>query len=408
MADPDPDRDRVVLAGYGEIGTKSAPVRRRLTGRLRANLAAVLADRSIPGTVERRWSRLVVHTPAPGAGAAAAGDVAGLVWARPATVVPAERTAVVATAVAAADRAGPGRFAVRARRTGPPERHPFGARELERAAGAAIERATGAAVDLDAPETTVRIEVRGDEAFVSTAETEGPGGLPVGTGGRVVALVSGGIDSPVAAWALMRRGAVPVPVYVDLGDYGGADHRARAEATVAALARRAPDEDLGLRVVEAGDLVAELVESVGPTRTLSLRRAMLAAAAGVAEAVGADALVTGEALGQKSSQTGPNLAVTDAAVDLPVHRPLLARDKAEIVATARALGSFDDATVPAGCERVAPAHPETAADRAAVERAEPDDLLARARALGTAAAESAATAADDRPGRRRRDAPARD
>jgi thiamine biosynthesis protein ThiI len=120
------------------------------------------------------------------------------------------------------------------------------------------------------------------------------------------------------------------------------------------------------------------VEAVGDTRMLSLRRAMLRMAAVVADGVGAHAVATGESLGQKSSQTGPNLAVTAAAVDSPVHRPLLTWDKADIVACARELGTFDDATLPVGCERVAPTHPETAATLAAVRAAEPDDLLDRA------------------------------
>jgi thiamine biosynthesis protein ThiI len=95
-------------------------------------------------------------------------------------------------------------------------------------------------------------------------------------------------------------------------------------------------------------------------------------------AADAHAIVTGEVLGQKSSQTGPNLAVTDAAVDRPIHRPLLTRDKADVTDQARRIGTFDDSTLPVGCDRIAPAHPETNATIAAVRAAEPDDLLARA------------------------------
>ncbi|MFB6280917.1 MAG: tRNA sulfurtransferase [Haloferacaceae archaeon] len=372
----------VVLAAYGEIGVKSSRVRGRMERRLRDNLAAVLDDRGIDAAVERRWSRLVVETPDPDAAAAAAADVPGVVWARPAAVVPPTLDAVARTTAALAERVEPTTFAVRANRAGPPERHPFSAREVERRAGAAVEAATDATVDLDDPGTTIRVDVRERDAFVSPREVRGPGGLPVGTQGRAVALVSGGIDSPVAAWETMRRGCAVVPTYVDLGDYGGADHRARAIRTIRRLARYAPNEDLRPRVVEAGDIAADLVESVDDTRMLSLRRAMLAAGAALAERTGADAVVTGESIGQKSSQTGPNLAVTDAAVDLPVHRPLLTRDKEEVVAAARDLGTFEDATVAAGCQRVAPTAPETRASLDAVAAAEPGDLLDRARAAG--------------------------
>ncbi|MFB6081056.1 MAG: tRNA sulfurtransferase [Haloferacaceae archaeon] len=330
----------VALVASGEIGVKSSSVRGRMECRLRDNLAAILDDRGVEATVERRWSRLVVDAADPVAAADAAADVPGVVWARPAAVCDASLDAI-------------------------------------------SEAATGATVDLDDPGTTVRVDVREADAFVAAREVRGPGGLPVGTQGRAVALVSGGIDSPVAAWGTMRRGCSVVPTYVDLGDYGGADHR--AVETIRRLGRYAPNEDLRPRIVEAGDVVATLVEEVGATRMLSLRRAMLAAGAGVAERADARAVVTGESLGQKSSQTGPNLAVTDAAVDRPVHRPLLTRDKAEVVDAAGDLGTFEDATVTAGCQRVAPAHPETNATLAAVVAAEPDDLLARARRAGRAA-----------------------
>jgi thiamine biosynthesis protein ThiI len=375
----------VVLVAHGEIGVKSSSVRARMERRLRENLAAVLDDRGIEGEVERRWSRLVVHAADPGAVARAAAEVPGVVWARPAAVCAPTLDDLAETAATVAGRADPATFAVRANRAGPSDSHPFSAREVERRAGAAVERATGAAVDLDDPGTTVRIDVREADAFVAAREVRGPGGLPVGTQGRAVALVSGGIDSPVAAWETMRRGCSVVPVYVDLGDYGGADHRARAVATIRRLGRRAPDADLRPRVVEAGDIVADLVDAVGDTRMLSLRRAMLAAGAALADRADADAVVTGESIGQKSSQTGPNLAVTDAAVDCPVHRPLLTRDKEAVVAAARDLGTFEDATASVGCQRVAPTSPATNASLAAVVAAEPDDLLERARAAGRAA-----------------------
>jgi thiamine biosynthesis protein ThiI len=112
---------------------------------------------------------------------------------------------------------------------------------------------------------------------------------------------------------------------------------------------------------------------------------MLAAAEAVAERDGAHSVATGEALGQKSSQTGANLAVTDAAVSLPVHRPLLTADKPMIVAEARDLGTYTDATLPTGCDRVAPAHPETNASLDAVIAAEPPDFLAIAREAGASA-----------------------
>ena len=381
---------RVVLVAYGEIGVKSSGVRREMVGTLAENLRALLADRGFDADVETRWSRLLVYPPeATDSGETAAvataetvADCFGVVSARPCVVCPAKREAVLDRLVDSARETPPGdSFAVRARRVGPDDAHDFSAREIEREGGRLIGSATGASVDLDDPDRTYRVEVRADTAFVSAREFGGPGGLPLGTQGRSVLLLSGGIDSPVAGYELLRRGCEIAPLYVDLGDYGGPDHRARAVETARVLRRYAPDRLDSLWVVPAGDLVADLAETVGDTRMLSLRRAMLAAAEALAGRVAAHSVATGESLGQKSSQTGANLAVTDAAVSLPVHRPLLTRDKNDVTEQARQVGTFDDSTLPVGCERVAPPHPETNATLAEVVAAEPDDLLDRARDL---------------------------
>ncbi|MFC5366839.1 tRNA sulfurtransferase [Salinirubrum litoreum] len=384
--------DWVVLVAYGEIGVKSSGVRREMVETLADNLRALLADRDLAAEVEARWSRLFVH-PADSSTAPAdrervtrlaeaVADCVGVVSARPSLACSAELDAVLdALRDFARDAPAGDSFAVRARRVGPDEAHDFSAREIEREGGSLIESVTGASVDLDDPDRTYRVEVREDTAFVSAREFSGPGGLPLGTQGKSVLLLSGGIDSPVAGYELLRRGCEIVPLYLDLGDYGGPDHRARAVETARVLRRYAPDRLDRLWVAPAGDLVADLTDSVGDTRMLSLRRAMLVVAESVAQRLEAHSVTTGESLGQKSSQTGPNLAVTDAAVSLPVHRPLLTRDKNDVTEQARRIGTFDDSTLPVGCERVAPPHPETNATLAAVVAAEPEDLLERARSL---------------------------
>ena len=370
----------VVVVGYGEIGTKSAAVRRKMLDRLAANLDAVLVDRGLDVAVERTWARLYLSGPPDvlDDAARAAAEVPGVVWTRPARRCDPTLDAIAEAVCVVADHAPGESFAIAADRAGADDTHSFVSGDIERVCGSAVLEAIGGSVDLDDPDHVYRVECREEWADVSRVQYDGPGGLPVGSQGTVVALVSGGIDSPVAAWQLLRRGCRVVPLYVDLGAYGGADHRARAVSTVDRLRRRAPNTDLRLRVAPAGPLVADLVGAVSDTRILSLRRAMLRIAAAVADDVGVRAVATGESMGQKSSQTGPNLAVTAAAVDLPVHRPLLTWDKADIVACARDLGTFDDATLPVGCERIAPTHPETAATLAAVRAAEPDDLLERA------------------------------
>ncbi|EJN61093.1 tRNA sulfurtransferase [Halogranum rubrum] len=374
-----------VLVRYGEIGTKSSKVRSDMERLLRENLESMLAARDVEAAIDHEWSRILLRTDDADntdAAVAAACDTFGVVSASPARSVDPTREAICeALVAAAADHPDGATFGVRATRAGSSERHPFSSRDLEIDGGSAVEAETGATVDLDDPDRTYYVECRAQEAFVFTEKRPGPGGLPLGTQGRAVVLLSGGLDSPVAAWEMMKRGCRIVPVYVDLGPYGGVDHQARALSTVGELTCYAPDDDLSLRIVPAGPLVETLMAEVGSTRMLSLRRVMLRIGEAVARDVGAHSVVTGESLGQKSSQTGGNLAATDAATSLPVHRPLLTRDKTDIVDQARAIGTFDDSTITVGCEQVAPSHPETNATPAEVAAAEPDDLFDRVETL---------------------------
>ena len=379
------DPTNAVLLGHGDFGVKSSVVRARMAERVAADVDAALAAEGITADVERPWSRIVVRTDRPAAAARIAATIPGVGFARPAVATDPRLAAIsdAADTLAAAGAHTPAEtYAVDSDRIGPDDAHEFSNDDLKREVGRVVGAATGADVDLDDPDRTYRIEAREGEAFVSARRIEGPGGLPVGSQGRVAVLVSGGIDSPVATWRLLRRGCAPVPVYVDLGDYGGADHRARALEAVATLVPRAPRADLRPRVVEGGPLIERVVAATHDTRMVSLRRVLLAAADGVADRADAHSLATGEAVGQKSSQTGANLAVTDAAASRPVHRPLFAADKADIVSEARELGTYDGSTVPVGCERLAPAHPETNATLDGVVDAEPEGLLDAARAAG--------------------------
>jgi thiamine biosynthesis protein ThiI len=379
----------VVLVRHGEVGVKSEQVRRKMEARLAGNLRAMFERRGISGDIEQRRNRLFVHTDTPEAVAEAAADTFGVVSASPAVTVDPTLSAIEAALVAATERHyDGGSFAVNASRAGPSDAHPFASTDIESDGGAAVFETIASmdetpVVDLDDPDFELFVECRDECAYVFLEKRAGPGGLPLGTQRPVVALVSGGIDSPVAAWKLMARGCPVVPVYVDLGDYGGPDHRARARATIETLSDYAPTESIAMHVVDAGDVVGTLEAEMDELRMLSVRRFMLATAEAVAEEVEAVGVVTGEAIGQKSSQTSANLAVTDPAVSLPVHRPLLTMDKADITNLARDIGTFEDATVDTGCNRVAPELPETNASLAAVRAAEPDDLFERARACAS-------------------------
>lgn len=375
-----------VLVRYGEVGIKSDQIRTRMEDQLQENIRAILDDRDLPGSVEQSYTRLYVHT-APAridAVTDAVTDAFGVVSASPALRVDPTMAAICdALADAARDHYDGSTFAVRAKRAGPSSAHPFSSLELERDGGsvvhtAAQEEGYEPTVDLDDPEVTFSVECRQEDAYVFLERRDGPGGLPVGTQGPLVALVSGGIDSPVAAWLTMKRGAPVIPLYVDLGEYGGVDHRMRAIETVDSLRRFAPNFDCRLRVAPGGEGIEQVAGVTEMYRMLVARRFMFQIAAAVAEDVGAVGIVTGESIGQKSSQTATNLQVTSAAIEFPIHRPLLSMDKSEITDRAKQIGSYDDSTIDAGCQQLAPDAPATQPPLERIEAAEPDDLAALA------------------------------
>ncbi|GKZ12382.1 tRNA sulfurtransferase [Haladaptatus sp. T7] len=371
-----------VLVRHGDVGVKSGKVQTEMERRLRDNIAAILADRGIDAEVERRWSRLLVHATEENVEEAttAAADTFGVQSASAAAVVSPEQAVIEETlADAAREHYHEGTFAVRARRSS--KDHPFTSAELEREGGTAVWNAVeNPEVDLDDPDITFSVEVRDDEAFVFLEKRDGPGGLPLGTQTKLVSLVSGGIDSPVATWEVMKRGSPVIPVYLDLGDYGGIDHRARAVETVRKLAKYAPEQDMRVRKVPAGEAMTLLGEEVGPARMLVFRRFMYRVAEHIAREESAHGIVTGEAIGQKSSQTARNLGVVGTATTMPIHRPLLTMDKSDIVARARRIDTYTDSTIPAGCNRLAPDYPETNATHEIAQNAEPDGLFELAKA----------------------------
>lgn len=375
-----PGADTVVVR-HGDVGVKSSSVQADMERQLRGNLQAMLDQRSVPGDVEREWGRLLVRTPEPDAAADAAADTFGVVSASPAATTDASLDAIT-DLLADAARAcyDGGAFAVDARRAGS---HDFDSHDVNEVGGQAVWEAVegdfAPEVDLDDPDVTFIVEVREAEAFVFTEKRDGPGGMPLGTQEPLVALISGGIDSPVAAWEAMKRGSPVILLYLDLGEYGGPDHLARAEETAQRLGTYAPKQDMDLRVAPAGDAVQRLAENTGRTRMLSYRRFMYRVAEHVAEQTGAVGIVTGEAMGQKSSQTAANFATVDRATQLPIHRPLFAMDKQEIIAQARDIGTYRDSTLDVGCNRLAPDQPLTEAPMESVRKDEPDALFEWAR-----------------------------
>ena len=237
--------------------------------------------------------------------------------------------------------------------------------ELNRVLGAhVLGLHAGARVDLMHPDLNVHVEVLPGETFVYCDRRSGAGGLPVGSSGTVVALLSGGIDSPVAAWRLIKRGCRVVFVHFHSVPYLPDVSRGKARALVTRLTQWQYFSRLFL--VPFGEIQREVVLSVPPhARVVIYRRLMVRIAEGLARRVGAAALVTGDSLGQVASQTLGNLGRIDEAADLPILRPLIGMDKLEITEQARTLGTFEISIEPDAdcCTLFVPKHPGTRMSR---------------------------------------------
>ena len=260
-------------------------------------------------------------------------------------------------------------FRVSARRSD--KRFPRSSLEIERELGGAVKQGTGARVDLDHPGMTLLVEVMGDRILFSFEKLPGPGGFAVGSSGRVAALLSGGIDSPVAAYRMMKRGCTVVLIHFHafpLQDHTTID-KARALAGVLTRYQYASR----LLLVPFGPVQQTIVAATpAPLRVVLYRRFMVRIAEALAVRKKAKALVTGESLGQVASQTLDNMSVIDQAARGPVLRPLVGMDKDEITEQARRIGTFEVSTLPDQdcCQLFVPRSPATSAHLDEVERAE--------------------------------------
>ncbi len=248
---------------------------------------------------------------------------------------------------------------------------PLTSPEIERALGAFIQERTGARVRLKGAEREFVVRILPGAALLEVARHPGPGGLPPGVSGKVVALLSGGIDSPVAAYRLMRRGAEVVLVHFHPFPLLSGASREKARAIAERLARF--QHRLRLHLVPFSEVQRRiLLEAPKAYRVVLYRRYMLRLAEAIAKEEGALALCTGDSLGQVASQTLENLYAVNQAATLPVFRPLIGMDKAEIVKEAQKIGTYPISILPDEecCTLFAPKHPVTRAELSVVLEAE--------------------------------------
>jgi tRNA uracil 4-sulfurtransferase len=335
--------ERVCLIHYAEIGLKGRN-RAQFERRLRDNLEAALVALPV-GRIERIVSRVGVRVHEPERLEEVATRIASVPGV--AYVSLAFRTARVqeeideAALLAIREVGAFATYAVESHRSNTD--YPVKSNETNILVGAFLGKATGAKVNLSKPDVKVRVDVVQGDVYVSSRRVEGIGGLPVGMSGILVSLLSAGIDSPVATWRMMRRGATVAAVHFS----GRPQTDDRSERYVAEIGETlALTGGLGrIYMVPFGDLQKEIMLSCPPDlRILLYRRLMIRVAERIARSERAKALVTGESLGQVASQTLDNIRVIDEAATLPVLRPLIGNDKLEIIGDAKRIGTFEAST----------------------------------------------------------------
>ncbi len=350
-------KDLSILIHYDEIGLKgkNRPLFIERLSRRIERAASLYCE----AKVKKRTGRLVLETSglkAPDDLIEALRKVFGVAYFARAQCVPLDLEAAANTALEMIAPLKSQSFRVRTRKSFPTT--PVSTREWDRAIGARIQARRHLPVDLEHPGLTVHVEVIPREAWVYAEKIRGPGGLPVGSVGRVAALLSGGIDSPLAAWRIMKRGCEVVFIH-----FHGAPYLSRASADKAedlAHVLNGYQSDSRLYMVPFGNLQKEIVLATKPEyRVVLYRRFMMRIGEHIAGLENARALVTGESLGQVASQTLQNLAAIEEAVRMPILRPLIGMDKDEIIDGAKKLGTFDISIEPDQdcCSLFVPKHP---------------------------------------------------
>ena len=265
------------------------------------------------------------------------GRTFGVAWYSNVASVEPEYPSILTATLNAAKGAQGKTFKVEPRRSD--KGFPYSSHELAVKLGAAVEEATGLRVDLSAPDISLRVDVTRSRALVYSSKERGPGGLPVGTAGRVMHLFSGGIDSPAAAWLLMKRGCVPVYLHFYLAPTPAAALESKVTRLVRVLSAYVGKSTLVLAPFAEYQLATAGVP--GELEPSLFRRFMRMTGEALAPRFGALALSTGDSLSQAASQTLWNLAAFDRGSTLPILRPLLSYDKEEVISLARRIATYD-------------------------------------------------------------------
>jgi len=367
--------DSVIIRFSGELGLKKHWTRKRYERRLARNLKKTLKHYGVAYTeLVRKHSRFYLKTSSAVEAAQKLARVFGISSVSPAIETSSKLDDVIDRSLFLAETVlkNEDSFAVKCKRVGKQGyssadiRNLLGQRVLDK-----FGEKLGLSVDLGNPDVTLGVEVRGEQAFVYSQVIEGVGGMPLGTQAKLVGLFSGGIDSPVGLWLVMKRGSPVVPVYFDISPFADEKTTERALQVAEVLLDWAIGFPRKVYVVQHGENLKHVMETNRKYSCLLCKRMMYRVAERLAEQFGAEGIVTGEAIGEQASQTLTNLRVLDsAAKEYPVHRPLLGFDKAETEAIARKIGTYKFSSKKTGACTAVPYQPSTKAKLEDVIKAE--------------------------------------
>ena len=359
----------LIIARYGEIGLKSPKIRSRFEKKLVKNIKATFEC-----DVDRNQGRIYIFPKDFDEGIEKLNRVFGVVSYSPATStnstyedIDETLTRYTENLIAENVLDENTKFAIKCRRVG---KHDFTSQEMAAHCGGVVRNVILAPVDLTNPDLTIFVEIRQDDAYIYHEKIKGPGGLPLGTQGKVVVLLSSGIDSPVAAYLMMKRGCEVVALHCNNDPFSGPRVTELFNQLVDQLNEYARGNPIKKRVIDYGEYLAAAKEKAPEKMTCVLcKSGMYRIAEKLALKLGADAIVDGSSVGQVASQTLSNILATRYGVEMPILSPLIGLDKEEITAIAKDIGTFEISKIDDGGCSAVPRYPETRADLERVKKA---------------------------------------
>ena len=359
----------LIIARYGEIGLKSPKIRSRFEKKLVKNIRATFECEVI-----RNQGRIYIKPEDFNEAIKKLNRVFGIVSYSPATSTKATYEDIDETLanytqelIDAKILDENTKFAIKCRRVG---KHDFTSQEMAAHCGGVVRNVVLAPVDLTNPDLTIFVEIREDDAYIYHEKIRGPGGLPLGTQGKVVVLLSSGIDSPVAAYLMMKRGCEVIALHCNNDPFSGPKVTENFNLLVDQLNIYASGVPINSRVIDYGEYLTVAKEKAPEKMTCVLcKSGMYRIAEKLANRIGADAIVDGSSVGQVASQTLSNILATRYGVDMPILSPLIGLDKEEITKIAKDIGTFDISKIDDGGCSAVPRYPETHADLERVKKA---------------------------------------